>query len=137
MKAREQHPAVDALPGFVELELGLAWRAFEHVPAPWTITIDGVQGEITIDGREFLDVCAAVELDRFDARDMHMLRAHVDQRRRTPLPWRTLTTGALGLKRSEAWGELTIGDVLRRLAVTVVRVETGAGVRFAGGRDDA
>lgn len=110
-------------------ELAQPWPCFGA--ARFTITLtsdDPVIGQVVLDGRELCDLCAAVELDRFGAADMHLIRAHLDQRRRTRLPWRTLTTGAHGLERSDAPGAITIAEVLRCLRLTVVRVEVGAGV---------
>jgi hypothetical protein len=117
-----------SIPDFGAYVLALPWHRVEAATVePFVVVLDGVLGELALDDGELFDVCAAVELERFRAVDVHLIRAHLDERRRTRIPWRLLTTGARGVERGDAPGALSIAEVLAHLRLTVVRVDIGTG----------
>lgn len=62
---------------------------------------------------EFIDLCAAVELDRVGARDIDaLLKAR--RTTQTRWTWEQLMDGAFGLRREHAPGELAIGECMHR-----------------------
>ena len=120
-------------------ELALPWRAFSDLP-PWTATIrcglhvvdlrswrervpiiaNGKRrGETTMRRHELLDLCAAFELDRILYEDADRIVLWKVEHPQRVLPWDLLTDGAVGLRREDAPGEVSIGHVLDRLGLTL------------------
>lgn len=92
------------------------------MPAPWRLVVSRGSLAVTLAASEVLALCAAVELDRVTERDVAVLLAERTRTRR-PWTWAVLRHEAAGLRASDARGEMTIGDVLRRAGLVLVRAE--------------
>lgn len=133
-RARTESPRGVTIADLGAYVLALPWHEVERCSIePWSVTLDGVEGELVLDARELFDLCAAVELERLTHRDVSRIRAHLDQRRRTRLPWSMLADRCPGLTPGDAPGALTIAEVLTHLRLSFVRAEIGAGVEGVRG----
>lgn len=118
-------------------DLRMSWRTFD-LGLEWTAIVDSRHGLMELRAyaervgkrdvarHELLDVCAATELGRLDA---GLLARVYDAARRgrgrgRPMPWRELLDGATGYRREDAPGDLSIGEVLERLGLVLVRIDT-------------
>lgn len=105
-------------------ELRVSWRTLAGQGlTPCRVAVrDSLGVEHVLSSGELLDLCAAVELDRVFPKDAAALLARRKYSRKA-WTWADLMDGARGLTPSDAPGELSIGECMRRVRLEIVRVD--------------